>query len=43
MNIPSQTLIDVLTFLVPGFVSAAIFHSLTLAYTAFRLSALSKP
>ena len=29
MNIPSQTLIDVLTFLVPGFVSAAIFHSLT--------------
>ena len=29
MNIPSQGIIDVLTFLLPGFVSAAIFHSLT--------------
>ena len=29
MNIPSQVIIDVLTFLLPGFVSAAIFHSLT--------------
>ena len=29
MNIPSQTIIDVLTFLLPGFVSAAILHSLT--------------
>ena len=29
MNIPSQTIIDVLTFLLPGFVSAALLHSLT--------------
>ena len=29
MNIPSQTIIDVLTFLLPGFVSAAILHNLT--------------
>ena len=29
MNIPSQAIIDVLTFLLPGFVSAAILHSLT--------------
>ena len=29
MNIPSQTIIDVLTFLLPGFASAAILHSLT--------------
>ena len=28
MNIPSQAIIDVLTFLLPGFVSAALFHSL---------------
>ena len=29
MNIPSQMIIDVLTFLLPGFISAAILHSLT--------------
>ena len=29
MNIPSQAIIDVLTFLLPGFVSAAFLHSLT--------------
>ena len=29
MNLPSQTIIDVLTFLLPGFVSAAILHNLT--------------
>ena len=29
MNIPSQAIIDVLTFLMPGFVSASILYSLT--------------
>jgi len=29
MDIPSQTIIDVLTFLLPGFVSAALLYSLT--------------
>ena len=29
MNIPSQAIIDVLTFLIPGFVSASILYSLT--------------